>query len=201
MMEGMGAASIGSLIGSHDLIAKPPTLWRIMRYSHEHTSTKFAAQAANRATVSAICTRSPEDLKVVLMTGKTSGDSTRGVSHDIFSPDSGLVYDSGTPRLKGRNGRISAGETLTGASTADAPPGCNRIRSAALGRLTGAIPMSYALFSNDAKLSKTYPTEADVWKHARKSGLVVDVTSEEEKAAPRPVLDNDCEIKPCRPHP
>jgi hypothetical protein len=57
--------------------------------------------------------------------------------------------------------------------------------------------MPYALFSNDAKLSKAYPTEADVWKHARKSGLVVDVATDEEKAAPRPVLDNDYEIKPC----
>ena len=61
--------------------------------------------------------------------------------------------------------------------------------------------MPYALFSNDAKLSKAYPTEADVWKHARKSGLVVDVTSEPAKPAPRPVLDNDYEIKPCRPDP
>jgi hypothetical protein len=43
--------------------------------------------------------------------------------------------------------------------------------------------MPYALFSNDAKLSKTYPTEADVWKVARKSGLVIDVVSEEAKAA------------------
>ena len=61
--------------------------------------------------------------------------------------------------------------------------------------------MPYALFSKDAKLSKTYPSEADVWKHARKSGLVVDVVTEEEKAAPRPVLDNDYEIRPCRPEP
>ncbi len=61
--------------------------------------------------------------------------------------------------------------------------------------------MPYAIFSNDDKLSKTYPTEADVWKHARKSGLVVDVVTEEEKAAPRPVLDNDYEIRPCRPDP
>ena len=37
--------------------------------------------------------------------------------------------------------------------------------------------MPYALFSNDAQLSKAYPTEADVWTHARKSGLVVDVAS------------------------
>jgi len=61
--------------------------------------------------------------------------------------------------------------------------------------------MPYALFSNDVKLSKAYPTEADVWKLARQSGLVVDVTSDEDRAAPRPVLDNDYEIRPCRPEP
>jgi hypothetical protein len=61
--------------------------------------------------------------------------------------------------------------------------------------------MPYALFSNDAQLSKAYPTEADVWKHARKSGLVVDVVSEEDKPTPRPLLDNDYEIKPCNPAP
>jgi hypothetical protein len=58
--------------------------------------------------------------------------------------------------------------------------------------------MPYALFCNEAKLSKAYPTEADVWKLAQQSGLVVDVVSDEEKPAPRPVLDNDYEIKPCR---
>lgn len=61
--------------------------------------------------------------------------------------------------------------------------------------------MPYALFSNEAKLSKAYPTEADVWKHARLSGLVVDEVSEDENAAPRPVLDNDYEIRACRPDP
>ena len=61
--------------------------------------------------------------------------------------------------------------------------------------------MPYALFCNDAKLSKAYPTEAEVWKQAIRSGLVVDVTSDEEKPTPRPVLDNDYEIKPCRPDP
>jgi hypothetical protein len=50
--------------------------------------------------------------------------------------------------------------------------------------------MPYALFCNDARLSNAYPTEADVWKLARKSGLVVE-------AAPRPVLENDYEIRPC----
>jgi hypothetical protein len=61
--------------------------------------------------------------------------------------------------------------------------------------------MPYALFCNDAKLSKTYPTEADVWKQARHSGLVVDVVSEEKEAAPRAILDNDYEIRPCQPDP
>jgi hypothetical protein len=61
--------------------------------------------------------------------------------------------------------------------------------------------MPYALFCNDAKLSKAYPTEADVWKEARKSGLVVDIFSEEEMPALRPVLENDYEIRPCWPDP
>ena len=61
--------------------------------------------------------------------------------------------------------------------------------------------MPYALFCNEAKLSKAYPTEADVWKLARQSGLVVDTASEEAKASTRPVLDNDYEIKPCQPDP
>jgi hypothetical protein len=61
----------------------------------------------------------------------------------------------------------------------------------------GGIPMPYALFSNDSKLSKAYPTEADVWKMARQSGLVVDVATQPDKPASRPVLDNDYEIRPC----
>jgi hypothetical protein len=61
--------------------------------------------------------------------------------------------------------------------------------------------MPYALFANDAKLSKAYPTEADVWKFARLSGLVVDVASDARKAAPHPVLDNDYEIRPCHVEP
>jgi hypothetical protein len=61
--------------------------------------------------------------------------------------------------------------------------------------------MPYALFCNDAKLSKTYPTEADVWRHAQRSGLVVDAVSDGKNEAVRPVLDNDYEIKPCRPDP
>ena len=61
--------------------------------------------------------------------------------------------------------------------------------------------MPYALFSHDAKLSNTYPTEADVWKVASKSGLVVDVATDEEKAHPQRVLDNEYEIRACNPEP
>jgi hypothetical protein len=61
--------------------------------------------------------------------------------------------------------------------------------------------MPYALFCNEARLSKTYPTEADVWKLARRSGLVVDSASDEEKFSPTPVLDNGYEIRSCRPEP
>ncbi len=61
--------------------------------------------------------------------------------------------------------------------------------------------MPYALFCNEAKLSKVYPTEADVWKHANENGLVVDVVSDDERPAPRPVLDYDYQIKRCQPDP
>jgi hypothetical protein len=61
--------------------------------------------------------------------------------------------------------------------------------------------MPYALFCQEAKLSKAYPAEADVWKLARQSGLVVDAVSDEETPEPRPVLDNDYEIRPCLPDP
>ena len=59
--------------------------------------------------------------------------------------------------------------------------------------------MPYALFCHEAKLSKSYPTEADVWKLAKHSGLVVDAISDEEKPEPRPVLDNEYEIRSCQP--
>jgi hypothetical protein len=61
--------------------------------------------------------------------------------------------------------------------------------------------MPYALFCHEAKLSKTYPTEADVWKLARLSGLVIDAASGERGRQVRPLLDNDYEIRPCRPDP
>ena len=58
--------------------------------------------------------------------------------------------------------------------------------------------MPYALFCNDAQISKAYPSEADVWKLAQRSGLVVDVGTDDERQGPRRVLDNDYEIKSCR---
>jgi len=61
--------------------------------------------------------------------------------------------------------------------------------------------MPYALFCNEARLSNAYPTEADVWKLARKSGLVVDAVSGEDTPAPRLVLENDYEIRSCRADP
>jgi hypothetical protein len=61
--------------------------------------------------------------------------------------------------------------------------------------------MPYALFCHEAKLSKAYPTEADVWKLARQSGLVVDAASEHGEPILQPMLDNDYEIRPCRPDP
>lgn len=61
--------------------------------------------------------------------------------------------------------------------------------------------MPYALFCNDAKISKSYPAEADVWRFARLSGLVVDVASDVAMHNPHPVLDNDYEIRRCDAEP
>ncbi len=61
--------------------------------------------------------------------------------------------------------------------------------------------MPYALFCDDVKLSKSYPTEADVWKLAADSGLVTDVEAKDSKPTPRRVLDNDYEIRPCQAEP
>ena len=57
--------------------------------------------------------------------------------------------------------------------------------------------MPYALFSNDAQISKAYPSEADVWKFAKQSGLVVDIASDKGRPGPRRVLDNGYEIRSC----
>jgi hypothetical protein len=59
--------------------------------------------------------------------------------------------------------------------------------------------MPYALFCQEAKLSKTYPTEADVWERARQSGLLVDVGSGDDETTSRSIFENDYEIRPCPP--
>jgi hypothetical protein len=133
------------------------------------------------------------------MMAKTSGDSSRGVSTNIFAgiQDSFTTQGLPTPGFD-RNEPNPA----SGSSRPREPPTSER-RNPYSGPGVRVVwrsdPMPYALFCNEAKLSKAYPTEADVWKLARLSGLVVDAVTEEEKPAPRPVLDNDYEIKPCRP--
>ena len=58
--------------------------------------------------------------------------------------------------------------------------------------------MPYAIFDKETKVSKAYPTEVDVWKHAKENGLVVDRSSEDNN---QPVLDNDYQIRKCEADP
>jgi hypothetical protein len=58
--------------------------------------------------------------------------------------------------------------------------------------------MAYALFCNEARLSKAYPTEADAWRVARQSGLVVNVRPDQERGT-QPMLHSDYEIRRCAP--
>ena len=175
MMEGSAAASIG---------------WG---YSQTHTSATFAAQATNSATVSVNWTRSQEVWRNVRMAGNIRRFWLTSLG-DSFFGDSPLVRDSGTPGKRPETGRFLPSPARDVAAypieeTAKLPK--------ALPVVYGARQMPYALFCNDAKLSKAYPTEADVWNIARRSGLVIDVVSEHGKIAPRPVLDHDYEIRPC----
>jgi len=55
--------------------------------------------------------------------------------------------------------------------------------------------MPYAVFEDDQKLSRSFPTKEEAIRKADEAGLVVD----EAKGAP--VLDNDLSIKPCPPDP
>ncbi|MHC2377343.1 hypothetical protein ACVIU7_000722 [Bradyrhizobium liaoningense] len=71
-------------------------------------------------------------------------------------------------------------------------------RASSLTRFLGAGKMPYALFCNDAQISKAYPSESDVWKLAQRSGLVVDVVADDERPGPRRVLDNGYEIASCQ---
>jgi hypothetical protein len=128
------------------------------------------------------------------MAAKTSGDSTWRVSDNIFNRIQDSFTSQGFVKYPSPRLRLSLpGEPLG--------LGLKPYLDRRVKLIWRSDPMPYALFSNDAKLSRAYPTEADVWKLARRSGLVVDAVSEEEKHAPRPVLDNDYEIKPCRPDP
>lgn len=61
--------------------------------------------------------------------------------------------------------------------------------------------MPYALFCGDAKISKAYPTETDVWEHATENDLVVDAAADEDKPAPKRVLDKGYAIRSCEPDP
>jgi hypothetical protein len=62
-------------------------------------------------------------------------------------------------------------------------------------------PMPYALYCDDARISKAYPTAASVWQHACESGLVIDVEPKDSSASPRQILDNGYEIRSCEPEP
>jgi hypothetical protein len=53
--------------------------------------------------------------------------------------------------------------------------------------------MAYALFENDDKLSRAFPTEADVWRCAEESGLVIADADGEKR------LEDSYAIKPCPP--
>ncbi|KIZ47611.1 hypothetical protein [Rhodopseudomonas palustris] len=61
--------------------------------------------------------------------------------------------------------------------------------------------MPYALFCDDAKVSKTYPTKDNVWEHAKESGLVIDIAPTDDKPTSSQALDNGYEIRACRPDP
>jgi len=61
--------------------------------------------------------------------------------------------------------------------------------------------MPYALFCQDSKISRAFPTKADVWKHAADNGLVVDLSSDEENPSPKRILDNGYVIRECADDP
>jgi len=53
--------------------------------------------------------------------------------------------------------------------------------------------MPYALFENEFRLSRTFPTASDVWRCAEDCGLVID------EANGRQRLDESYAIRPCPP--
>jgi len=55
--------------------------------------------------------------------------------------------------------------------------------------------MPYALFENEFRLSRTFPTASDVWRCAEDCGLLVDDGRGEQR------LDDGYSIKPCAAKP
>jgi hypothetical protein len=55
--------------------------------------------------------------------------------------------------------------------------------------------MPYAVFEDDQKLSRAFPTEQETLRKADEAGLVV------EESNGKPVLDSDLAIKPCSSDP
>jgi hypothetical protein len=54
--------------------------------------------------------------------------------------------------------------------------------------------MAYALFRDDAKLSRTFPTREEALKKADEAGLI-------DNTEGKPVLEDGLTIKPCAPDP
>ena len=54
--------------------------------------------------------------------------------------------------------------------------------------------MAYAVFKDDQKLSRTFPTEEETLEKADEAGLV-------ETVIGKPVLEDNLTIKPCAPDP
>jgi len=61
--------------------------------------------------------------------------------------------------------------------------------------------MPFALFDQDIRISKAYPTAEQVWKHAYEAGLVVEKRGESSGTLEQSALDGGYEIKPCDPEP
>jgi len=63
----------------------------------------------------------------------------------------------------------------------------------AFARVIRSLPVAYALFENEFRLSRTFPTATDVWRCAEDCGLVID------DAHGRQRLDEGYAIRPCPP--
>jgi hypothetical protein len=79
-------------------------------------------QAANNATDSVIYTRSQEVWRIVSMASENIGRFYPGSPGVYFSPDSGLVYDSGTPGQRRPNNLCPPPQGPLRPATLDALP-------------------------------------------------------------------------------